>query len=130
MPFDYSEVAATAIELVTEFGKPITLQRLDVTPPDTDKPWRGPADPRGTPAATLDVSAVFVEPGSLQELGVNAKLLDWVARSEQIAVIAAPQDLREFSELVDTDSTTWRITGVSTLSPSTTRLLHFVGVSR
>jgi hypothetical protein len=130
MAFDYAPMAATALALVAEFGRSVTLQRLDRTPPDADKPWLGPVNPRATPAATLTVAAVFVEPGSTQELGLDTTLVDWAARATRIAVIASPADLTGYSELVDIDGTTWRIVGVSTLSPGSTRLLHFVGVSR
>jgi hypothetical protein len=130
MAFDYAPLAATALELVTEFGKTITLRRLDATPPDPDMPWRGPVDPRATPAETLSVPAVFVEPSSQQYLGVNAVMLDWLKRAQQIAIIASTSDLSAFSELVDTDSSVWRVVGVSTLNPGGTRLLHYVGVAR
>jgi hypothetical protein len=130
MAFDYAPLAATALELVTEFGKSITLRRLDTTPPDPDMPWRGPVNPRATPAATLSVPAVFVEPSSQQTLGVNAEMLDWLKRAQQIAIIADTGDLSAFNELVDTDSSVWRVVGVSTLNPGGTRLLHYVGVAR
>lgn len=130
MAFDYGPIQAKAQELVAEFGKAVTLRRLDVTPPDPDMPWRGPTDPRATPAATLDVDAVFVEPSSLQTLGVNVTLLDWVKRAQQVAIVAHASDLSDYSELVDSDSSPWRIVGVSTLNPGGTRLLHYVGVTR
>ena len=127
--FDYGPIAAKAIELVTKFGRAITLRRLNLTPPDPSKPWRGPADARAG-AFSLTVSGVFVEPSSLQKLGLNADMLDWVPKCSNVAIVAAPQDLREFSELLDADSSVWRIMGVSTLQPAADRLLHFVGVSR
>lgn len=127
--FDYASVAADAAALVADFGKAVTLRRLDTTPPDPSKPWRGPVDPRATPAEELEVNAVFVEPSSLQTLGVNAQLVDWLKRAQQIAIVASTLDLSGFSELVD-GSDVWRVVGVSTLNPGGTRLLHFVGVAR
>jgi hypothetical protein len=130
MAFDYGPIAAKALELVTRFGRPVTLRRLNVTPPDVTKPWRAPADPRAVPEATLAVDAVMCEPSSLQNLGgPNAELHDWVKRSSQIAIVAHASDLSDYSELVD-GAETWRIQGVSTLNPGGTRLLHFVGVAR
>ena len=129
MAFDYASVLETAQVLITDFGKSVTLRRLDTTPPDPDMPWRGPVDPRAS-ATTLDVNAVFVEPSSLQTLGVNTQLLDWLARAQQVALVALDQDLTGFSELVDTDSSVWRVVGVSTLNPGGTRVLHFVGIAR
>ena len=127
--FNYAPIASKALELVTSFGRLVTLRRLSATPPDPLKPWRGPADPRAA-AVTLDVSAVFVEPSSQQQLGLNAEAIDWVARCEQIAIVASSADLRDFSELLDSDASVWRILGVSTLQPAADRLLHYVGVSR
>lgn len=127
--FDYASVLQTAQELVTEFGKAVTLRRLNATPPDPDMPWRGPADPRAVPAETLAVDAVFVEPSSQQMLGVNTQQLDWLKRAQQLAIVASSADLSVFQELVD-GSDAWRVVGVSTLNPGGTRLLHYVGVSR
>jgi hypothetical protein len=127
--FDYSAVAATALDLVGQFGRSVTLRRLNSTPPDPAKPWRGPVDPRAT-ATTLAVSAVFVEPSSLQTLGLNAELVDWVAHCEQVAIVAGPDDLRDYSELLDSDASVWRVVGVSALKPAETRLLSYVGVAR
>jgi hypothetical protein len=129
MAFDYAELATTAQELVTEFGKGVTLRRLNATPPDPQTPWLPPADPRAG-ATTLAVMGVFAEPSSLQNLGgPNAQLVDWVKRASQIAIIAHPDDISTFSELVD-GSEVWRVVGCSTLNPGGTRLLHFLGLSR
>lgn len=129
MAFDYAATLEVAQGLVTEFGKPVTLRRLDTTPPDPLQPWRGPVDPRAS-ATTLDVDAVFVEPSSQQMLGVNAELVDWLKRAQQIAIVASSDDLSVYSELVDTDASVWRVVGVSTLNPGGTRVLHYVGVAR
>jgi hypothetical protein len=128
--FNYAPLAAKASELVTKFGKAVTLRRLNSTPPDPTKPWLPPADPRAAPAATLAVDAVIVEPSSLKTLGENTELLDWLPRSQKIAIIASTLELKDaYSELVD-GAETWRIQGVSTLNPGGTRLLHFLGVAR
>jgi len=127
--FNYAKVGARAAALVARFGKAVTLRRLVSTPPDPQTPWLPPADPRAG-ATTLAVTAVFAEPSSLQNLGgPNAQLVDWVKRAQQIAIVAHPDDLSTFSELVD-GAEVWRIVGVSTLNPGGTRLLHFVGVAR
>jgi hypothetical protein len=129
MAFDYGRIAAIALAQVADKGRSVTLRRLNSTPPDPAKPWRGPVDPRAT-AITLAVSAVFVEPSSLQTLGLNAELVDWVAHCEQVAIVAGPDDLRDYSELLDSDASVWRIVGVSSLQPATLRLLSYVGVAR
>lgn len=128
--FNYGPIAAKAAELVTRFGKAVTLRRLNTTAPDSDAPWRGATDPRAVPAATLVVDAVFVEPSSLRTLGLNAEVVDWVPRCSKVAIISHSSDLRDYGELLETDATTWRVVGVSTLDPGGTRLLHYVGVAR
>jgi hypothetical protein len=139
--FNYARVAVRAISLVERFGKAVTLRRLNAIPPDPAKLWIPADDPR-EPAefvpggaegnfTELAVTAVFAEPSSLKDLGgPNAQLVDWVRRAQQIAIIAHPDDLSTFSELVDTDGSLWRVVGASTLNPGGTRLLHYVGVSR
>lgn len=129
MPFDYIPIAAVALDLVTEFGKPVTLRRLDTTPPDPDMPWRGPVDPRATPAATLEVSAFLKEPPTGTALGGPASIRDWVKRAQKIAIIAGQDDLSVFSELVD-GSDVWRVVGSATLNPGGTRLITYLGVAR
>ena len=129
MAFDYAPLAATAFELVTEFGRPVTLRRLATTPPDPDKPWLGPVDPRAAPAATLQVSAAFVDPSSARDLGLDAQITDWLKRAQQIAIIASSEDLNNYSEMLD-GADVWRVVGVSTQRPAATALIHFVGVDR
>lgn len=130
MAFDYLPILATAQELVAEFGKSVVLRQLDVSAPDPSMPWRGPANPRATPLALLAVSAVFVEPSSLQTLGVNTALIDWLPRAQQVAIVSNPNDLTSFNELLDTDASAWRVVGVGSLNPGGVRLLHYVGVAR
>lgn len=132
MATDFAALAARLIERARTQGlaRVVTLRRLNSTPPDPQTPWLPPADPRAAPAATLSVTAVFVEPSSVQELGLNAQLVDWMKRAQQIAIVAHPDDLSTYSELVDADANLWRVEGVSTLQPGPTRLVHFVGVSR
>jgi hypothetical protein len=129
-----TDFAALAIQLIENarvqgLARIVTLRRLVATLPDPQTPWIPPADPRAG-AVTLAVTACFVEPSSLQTLGgPNAQLVDWLKRAQQIAIVAHPDDLGSFSEVVD-GAEVWRVVGVSTLNPGGTRLLHFVGVAR
>lgn len=130
MSFDYTEIAGIAQELVAEFGRAVTLRQVATTGPDPAQPWRGPVDPRSAPVATLAVTACMVEPSSARELGLNVQVTDWLKRAQQIAIVASADDLSEYSELVDSDTSVWRVVGVSTLQPGATRILHYVGVAR
>lgn len=132
MATDFAALATKLLERAHARGlaRTVTLRRLNYTPPDPQQPWLPPADPRATPAATLAITAAFVHPSSARELGLEARLTDWVKRAQQIAIVAHVDDLSTYSELLDTDASVWRIEGVSTLRPGPTRLVHFLGVAR
>jgi hypothetical protein len=130
MATDFAALAAKLVERARSRGlaRIVTLRQLVATPPDPQTPWLPPADPRAG-AVTLAVTAVFVDPSSERELGLRVELIDWLKRAMQIAIIASPEDLSTFSELVD-DAEVWRVVGVSTLRPGPTRIVHFLGVAR
>lgn len=127
---NYTKLAAIAQRLVSESGRAITLVQFNSTPADANKPWRGAADPRGTPDATLAVDGVFVEPSSATKLGMSSEVSDLLKRSSQIIIIATTVDISDFQEVIDTDTKRWKILGMETLKPGDTTLLYFVGVER
>lgn len=127
--FNYAKIAGRAATLVARFGRSVTLRRLNTTPPNPAEPWVPPADPRAS-AVTLAVTAAFVHPTSLTDFGVDIRLIDWVPRAEQVALVAGSALLNEYSELVDSDASVWRIVGVQPLKPGPTLLLQGLGVAR
>ncbi len=130
--FDYAPLVADAQALIAEFGRSVTFVAFDTTAADPAMPWNGPTDPRGTPSASLAASAVFVEPASASKLGLNTTDNDMVKRSEQIMMVApgASADMSVYQEVVDSDSSRWKIEGISVLKPADTVVLAFVGVRR
>jgi hypothetical protein len=134
MARDYSAIADTAKRLVTDAGRAVTFVRLGSTPADASKPWRSAADPRGTPEAELELTAVFVNPWSTKDLGFGSISEDLMKRSKQVLVLApgsAEQTpLNTFHTVLDTDGVEWKIEGVETLKPAGVALLYYVGVSR
>lgn len=127
---DYTKLAATAQRLVENSGRDITLVEFNTTPADASKPWRGASDPRTTPDATLAVSGVFVEPSSATKLGMSTEVSDLLKRSSQIIIVASTADLKSYNEVIDSDSSRWKIVGMETLKPGDTTLLYFIGVQR
>jgi hypothetical protein len=125
MSIDYAELAAIATDLIAEAGREVTIIRFQQAPDDAAKPWRGPADPRGTPDATDDVVAAFVSP--------SAKFIDSdLIKRSQAACLVGPGanfDLATANEVIDGD-THWRITAVEVVKPGDTILLYIIGVSR
>ncbi len=131
MAFDYSELAAFAIEMVAEYGRQsnVTFVELGDVPADANKPWLGAAAPR-TAVSSLGVRAVFLEPSSLDVLGSESVVQDFVKRSTQIALVATPSSLSPYEEVIDTDGSRWKVQGFSKLKPGDTTLLYFVGLAR
>lgn len=130
---DYAALSQIANTLVAENGRAVTFIKMDRTPADPAKPWRGAAAPTATPAATLAATAVFVEPSSASRLGISSEESDLVKRSTQIMMVAlgseSSEDLRDYDQVLD-DGTHWKITTVEQLKPGDTSLLFFVGVAR
>ena len=132
---DYIKLAATAARLVANAGRSVTFVRFDRSLQDVAKPWLGSVDPRATPDASEVVSAVFVEPTSLNSLGESTVDSDLLKRSTKIMIVAAGSDftadLSKFDEVIDSlDNSTWRIVGVDKLQPASVVVAYYVGVAR
>ena len=132
MAFDYSELAEISEELITEFGRNITLVELVDVAATPSKPWLGAASPRGAPKQTVTVVAVVVEPSSLNVLGNEFVSADFLKRASKIAIVYSETALTAFDEVIDSlDSSRWKVTDISTLQPGPSApLLHYVGLSR
>ncbi len=135
MAVNYTKLADTALRLVQDSGRDMTFRRLNRTPADVAKPWRGATAPRAT--AGLDTSvtakAVVVPPGQSSTLGFLAEDSELVKRSEQILLVAlgstSTVDLSTYDEVLD-GATLWKIDLVQILKPGGTVLLFAVGVKR
>jgi hypothetical protein len=125
-------IAATANRLIVRNGRVVTFRQFNQTPNDSNKPWRGPTNPRAG-ATEVTVSAAFLSPTRADLLGVSRKDDELVKRTVQIALVApgpdVTADLSVFHEIVD-ESSTWQIIWVELLRPAETRILYFVGVGR
>lgn len=128
---DTTKLIATAQRLIKKNGRAVQLLQFDSAPANPSQPWKGNADPRATPDATLDLSAVFVQPSSAVRLGLSAESSDLIKRSEQILIVSPGPtvDVRVFHEVVD-DTENWKIQGVEILKPGSEVLLAFIGVRR
>ncbi len=133
MAVDYVALANQALTLITDNGRSVTFRRLDRTPADPAMPWRGAADPRATPDASVAGPAVAVPPSGAAALGLRVEDSELVKRSEQIFIVAlgatSTDDLTTFDEVLD-GTELWKIVGVEKLRPAATTLLYFVGVAR
>lgn len=126
---DDSRFIPIALRLIKKHGRAITFIELAATPPNPSFPFEGPTDPRGTPARSLATFGCFVEPDSLQRLGMRSKIDDLIERSQRILIVPGPNDLSGYNELID-ESENHKITGIETLRPGLFTLLSFVGTMR
>ena len=80
MAFDYSGLVETALELIDDFGRSVTLTKKGATSTTPGKPWEGGTDDDPT---EVPVSAVFTE------IGDTFRDDDRVRSTDQLCLIAA-----------------------------------------
>lgn len=89
--------------------------------------------PTTAPVKTPNVYAVFVSPGGDSALGSTFSLPAGLFReAEQIAIIlpSLDVDFRDYTQIIDTDATTWKIFAYDELKPATVPLVAYLGLRR
>ena len=141
MPISYEKAARTALRMLTENGRPVTLVKINRDPADPSLPWDGPGLKQHT---TITAHAAFLDPVSEKDLGSMEKrgregYTDNITRGMKIGFIAAqenldangnPVDLRQFDRLIDTDGRAYTMDEIHLLSPGGTELIYEVRVVR
>lgn len=131
---DYIKLQTTAIRLVKENGREITLIKLDETPADSNKPWVGPTTANDSSSDVI-TRGVFVPPNTVRQFGLTAlgegtEVEGLLTKSEQVVIIAQGDiDVRDFSKIIDRGEE-WGIIGYQVLRPGDTGVLSFIGVRR
>lgn len=124
MILDYAALAAQAKTLVEGTGRSMTfVLNTEPTALDADT-WQDEL-----PDVNVSGSGVAVPPSSAVSLGLSTTG-DMVKNSTQIIIAVADSSIVNAREVIDSDSSVWRVTGVETLRPAETTLLYFVGVAR
>lgn len=129
------KLAATAKRLIEENGRSVTLYKLNQTPSDVAKPWRGNVAPRAAVVDSATVIGLFLDPVSFSKWGFLKEDDDLLARFEQLVIFAASSftgaetRLEEFHELSD-GTARWRIGLTRRLAPGATPLLQMCAVNR
>lgn len=133
MAIDQTAMLAVAQRLIGENGREIVVRKLNKSAADTDKPWRGsaePAAPGGTFSATT-MRALSVMPNSMIELGLTSIAQFSLNQAGEALYVVAPNtppvDILNHDEVVDGDKT-YRIVRVEELRPANLALLYFVTV--
>jgi hypothetical protein len=122
----HDKFVALAQRLLTKHGRTVTLIELN----DVGAlPWEGPANPTAAPKRSLQIAGCFVEPDSLQRLGLGVRIEDLVQRSKRIFLSPGPLALDAYNQVLD-EGQYFTITGMETLRPGVTTILHFVGTDR
>ena len=135
MPINYAKAQATALRLLTDNGRTVTLVKYDTDPDDPNKPWKGAEG-----VTTITATAVFTDPVSEKDLGSSEAIGDVhsVKQGQQIAFLAAsenldenglPVDLSEYDQLIDR-GLAYRMIEIHTLSPGATALMYEVRLER
>ena len=121
--FDYSPLAATALRLVTKFGRPVTIKfPTDAPPVDPTRPWE-PADPTFVSYVTVGV----VTP--VEEGYVNHE--DVLETDEQVIVAGKGLPAVPTPKAVVLDGATqYKTVKVEAVDPGPTPLAYIIFVRR
>jgi hypothetical protein len=116
---DFARMQALAKRLIEANGRSVTLRRMERTPTDAAKPWRGSAA-RAVPEDTATVIGVFLDTISSRYLGLTIQR-DGEEQGEQqlflVATTSAPTKvLSSFDELLD-GTQLWNIKALNVLRP-------------
>jgi hypothetical protein len=124
---NYVKSAATAKRLIDGAGRDFTLVALDFDAPDPLKPWRGPRDPRATPASSLTLRGAVLPLSSLATLGFRKTTFDLSKKADLTVLLGSTLDLSIYQECVDSsDGRRYKILLVDELKPATLRILSYL----
>lgn len=140
MKQNYTEFVELATELVSEFGRPVSLFKTTRAPSDSTKPWNGPQvwdDATATQQQLVQVDAAFIGDllagtGGTITGSVRSTLDPFLTNlGNDIFLVsgAAEVDLKDFDKLLD-GTILWNIDKVVSIKPGDTVVLYGIGVSR
>lgn len=109
------DLSAIARRLIQREGRVVTLVQLGAANPAT--PWEPSVDPRVAPVSTLQLSAAFVQPGTLQAFGSPLNREELMARAQRYALFEPGSDLTIYQELIDADGVRMKIVFIDRLRP-------------
>lgn len=142
---DFTRAAALAKRLIEASGRSVTLYKLDRTPDDPTKPWRGTDGPPSNAGGgkTIPAIAAFV-PASGSGMG---KMVADAGGSlsvafDQVALLATgsipagvtPDDIEECDSMLDETAggseQVWKIVTRGHLRPASESIMFVLGVKR
>lgn len=130
---DFTRLAETAKRLIDENGRSIKIIKLNQTPDDNAKPWRGNDNSRTSPADEIDTKGVFVDIAGLASLGNITVDEELIKRSEMFVILNAidfgSSQGEDFEEVQD-NNISWKIEGVRKLQPADTTVMYYMGLRK
>lgn len=132
MAYDYTDDMAFGLEMVTEYGRLVTIQKLAESTSPTN-PWEGPGGGSQPIAASHDLPMVFVPPSSASQLGLRTIDEALLKRTQQIIIVAPGPNFLTFLgdyNQVEDDGVLWNILWSETLRPGPVNVLYYFGVRR
>lgn len=121
----------TGKRLVTKFGRSVSFVQLGAGPDNAAQPWKGTANVRTSPIAELTVNAVFVEPESLERLGLQVVSNEFIKSTEQVVIVVSEFSLKQYDEMIDSvDGARYKIANIQQLNPGDSLVLHYVRIQR
>lgn len=128
MAVNYANLAATAERLIGENGRNVTLKRISTAPADALVPW----GPKATTTDIVVVKAVLI-PWDIKEIDGdiirNADKRFYISETAFVAAAAAVTPtpahaaLEDYTTLLDSDGSVWRILAISPINPGSTRIM-------
>ena len=140
MAINYEKAARTALRLLSENGRTVTLVKLSTEAYDENMPWYGSQE---LPDEQLTCTAVFVDPVSEKDLGAAEMLTNvgnetsvktgmkiaFIAATENLDANGNPVNLENYNRMID-GGYSYRMTEIHTLSPGGSPLIYEVRVER
>jgi hypothetical protein len=125
---DYVRAAALVTRLINKNGRTVDILKLDDTPLDSNKPWKGKGTP--TVAVSTTVKGVFVPAFNSENLGLDF-INDELLKTASEVLLVGPNDV-DFTtyHMVLDNFIQWNIEFIQTLRPADDILLYAIGVKR
>ena len=134
MAIDYVAAAIKAKAKIEQYGREITISKLDATVADPAKPWRGSAAP--TKVDSVVTSGLFLVPNTSIPTESRGLAFDWVdqellKRSRHVCLVPAYglPDLESYNLIVD-DSKEFLLIWGQCFQPGPVRLFYVFGMAQ
>lgn len=124
-PFDYSDILATAQDLIASFGRNIQINKIGTAVADPAMPWRGPLDAQSPleDSQTLPAVETGLLPKNDGEETSKKDIPDNTKNYYLVVPGANTPDLRQYDQIVD-GGRTLAIIDVYTIQPGPVVLLY------